>query len=51
MQYNKVIVVVEDDKAIIVLTILVLIFWTDTKLLNLPLSSYLIILYSDIFVK
>jgi hypothetical protein len=37
MQYNKVIVVVEDDKAIIVLTISVFIFWTDTKLSNMAI--------------
>ena len=51
MQYNKVIVVVEDDKAIIVLTILVLIFGLIQSYRIWPLSSYLIILYSDILVK
>jgi hypothetical protein len=47
MQYNKVIVVVKDNKAIIVLADLVLIFWTDTSYRIWPLSTYFIFLYSD----
>jgi hypothetical protein len=45
-QYNKVILVVEDDKAITVLNALVLIFWTDTKL---SILSIIIYLYNSIF--
>jgi hypothetical protein len=41
--------VVEDDKAVTVLNALILIFWTDTQLLNLSIITYLH--NSDIIVK